>query len=169
MMGKWVCLIGSVVALSLVVCMGCKKGEQPVAEIDVKAELAKSKGGTKVESSGMAAALQRRTAIVKQGVKAVPALIEGLGDPDKYIRAEAATILGEIGPDAKEAVPKLVKCMKSEEKFSIEQSCAAEALGKIGPTAKEAISALQEAAKSDDFMIREAAQKSLQQISGQKD
>jgi HEAT repeat protein len=73
--------------------------------------------------------------------RAVPALIGALGDPSlKRIAAEA---LGDIGPDAREAVPALAAVL-SDENESVRQA-ACDALGKIGPDAREAMPALVEA------------------------
>jgi HEAT repeats/HEAT repeat len=46
-------------------------------------------------------------AIASFGTRAIPTLIDGLGDPDKYVRARAADSLQAIGPDARAAIPAL--------------------------------------------------------------
>ena len=45
---------------------------------------------------------------------AVPALIVALDDPEPTVRFPATVALGEIGPAAKDAVPRLKKMMDEE-------------------------------------------------------
>ena len=74
------------------------------------------------------------------GVAAVPALIETLSDPNPKLRAEAAYLIGRIGPDASSAVDALVTAL-SDPETSVQKS-AARALGQIGPDAAKAVGAL---------------------------
>ena len=74
------------------------------------------------------------------GVAAVPALVRSLTNPDPMRRAEAAWMLGKIGPEAKQAVPALVQAL-SDPLPSV-QKAAARALGQIGPEAADAVEAL---------------------------
>lgn len=61
-------------------------------------------------------------------------------DPDGAMRTRAASALGEIGPQAKAAVPVLVNTLKN----TTARIEAATALGKIGPDAKEALKPLRD-------------------------
>jgi HEAT repeat protein len=79
------------------------------------------------------------------------------------LRFHAATALGRIGPDAKEAVPGLVDLLK-DKKLGPARRVAAEALGAIGPDAKNAVPALKDAAS--DGEISDAAAKALSRIQG---
>ena len=74
------------------------------------------------------------------GVAAVPALVRALSNPDPIRRAEAAWMLGKIGPEAKQAVPALVQTLNDP--LPSVQKAAARALGQIGPEAAEAVEAL---------------------------
>ena len=88
-------------------------------------------------------------ALTKSGPAGVSALIDGLKIPDRDTRYFSAYYLGEIGPDAKAAVPALVKLLKDLNKDSDDpvehmrsmalQSAAVHSLGQIGPDAKGAI------------------------------
>ena len=59
---------------------------------------------------------------------AVKSLITALENPDRYIREEAANVLGKIGDSL--AVPALISSLKDEDEFVREE--AAKALGRIG-------------------------------------
>jgi len=73
-----------------------------------------------------------KTALVRIGRPAVPALIEALNRSDIYISEDAATTLGIIGPEAKMAVPALVGLL-SRKNISVSLAPkAANALGRIG-------------------------------------
>ena len=48
-----------------------------------------------------------RTALAKLGMFAVPVLVELLSDDRADVRGWSATVLGEIGPDAADAIPDL--------------------------------------------------------------
>jgi len=94
------------------------------------------------------------------GGVAVAPLIEALNNADANIREVAARILGNIGPQAVEAVPALTTALKDPDRRVRIQ--AAVALGRIGPEAKEAVPALFEALK--DPMVREAGKDALERI-----
>lgn len=72
----------------------------------------------------------------KKGDKKAPKPV----DHTAFLRAKAALALGEIGADAKSAVPALIDALKDT---SIRND-AVTALGNIGPAAKDAVSALRE-------------------------
>ena len=65
----------------------------------------------------------------------MPALIQALKD-DADVRRVAASALGKIGPEAKEAAPALIQALQD----SYVRYCAVEALKRIGrPEALEAV------------------------------
>jgi len=65
---------------------------------------------------------------------AVPALITALDDPDPAVRFPVTVALGEIGPAAKAAVPRLKKMMEEEMNDDI-AAAAKRALRRIQPQA----------------------------------
>jgi HEAT repeat protein len=76
----------------------------------------------------------------QENTRSVAELVEMLGSSEKFTRREAAYQLSKIGPDAKEAVPALIKALEDPEQqvwFG-----AVTALSLIGPEAKEAVPAL---------------------------
>ena len=74
----------------------------------------------------------------KEPEKAVPGLIELLGEKDQSLRNAALETLGGIGPAAKDAVPALVHVLQYDEWTDV-RAKAAKTLGDMGPAAKEAI------------------------------
>jgi HEAT repeat protein len=78
---------------------------------------------------------------VHQG-KATSSWEQQLRSSDPEFRREAARALGQMGPEAKEAVPSLMAALKDEDRAVRIQ--AAHALGEIGPEAKAAVPALRE-------------------------
>ena len=77
-------------------------------------------------------------------VKAVPALIEGLGDPDGEIRRVPATSLAGIGPGC-----------------SMDSVCG---LGAIGPKAPKAVPGLVKASDYEHPDVREVARVAVQKV-----
>lgn len=67
-------------------------------------------------------------------VGAVPALIAALDDPSPVVRFPVTVALGEIGPGAKAAIPRLQQMMEEEINDEIAAS-ARRALKRIDPTA----------------------------------
>jgi HEAT repeat protein len=67
--------------------------------------------------------------------EAIPDLIDGLGDSEQAVRAEAAVALGQMGPLAREAVPTLTKLL-NDPALRV-RDAAAEALKKIAPPREE--------------------------------
>jgi HEAT repeat protein len=96
---------------------------------------------------------------------AVPALIEVLSmGNDPKVRAYAATVLGEIGPEESDVVPALIKALVEDYVGAVRQS-AATALGRIGPAAVKAVPALIQALRSDkDRDVRACAASALGEI-----
>ena len=69
-----------------------------------------------------------------EAVMAVPALIQALDDPNPVVRFPVTVALGEIGPGAKAAVPRLQQMVEEEINDEIAAS-ARRAIGHIEPAA----------------------------------
>jgi HEAT repeat protein len=100
----------------------------------------------------------------------VPHLLSGLDDDLGYTCHLVAALLGEIGPDARLAVPALVGALK-ERKNDLEWGDAARclilwALGQIGPEARESIPLLAGARGDENEFVRRAAAEALEKIEG---
>ncbi len=78
------------------------------------------------------------------------------------LRVTAAQLLGQIGPNARDATPVLAKALEDED--SDVRLYSAEALGKIGREALTAASALSKAARDPDTRVRNMAKKSLMEM-----
>ncbi|MDP7018752.1 MAG: HEAT repeat domain-containing protein [Pirellulaceae bacterium] len=79
-------------------------------------------------------------ALSRIGAPAVPELRNRLTSNDAEVRAQAADVLGRIGPDANEAIPELI-ILLDDESGPVRRS-AARALGQIGPAAEQAVPSL---------------------------
>lgn len=95
------------------------------------------------------------------GLAAVPYLTELLKNDDSKIRAAAARSLGEIGPDAKTAIPALFEAIKDNPTKPV-HDCgieidAAKALGNLKLETKAAISIFTELQKDTHFWVRSEA------------
>ena len=83
---------------------------------------------------------------------AIPALIEALKDADRGVRLHAVLALKEMGADASNAVPAIIKVLDAgldsptNSSFYL-QAAAASALGKIGPSASGALANLKRATR----------------------
>ena len=77
---------------------------------------------------------------IERRPEAISLLAIALGDPDEFVAGTAADHLGAIGPEAKPAVPALIRALDNK-RFAVRGS-AATALGKVGAGAKDAIPAL---------------------------
>jgi len=96
--------------------------------------------------------------LVKMYKTAVPELTRQLtGDDDPSFRWNVAWILGEMGKDAKDAVPSLTRLLKQNEEDPNVRGAAAWAIGKIGRDAKagtsnfrDTVSALADALRNKD-------------------
>ena len=93
--------------------------------------------------------------------RAVPDLVQSLGDPQDVVRQAAAHSLGKIG--AKEAVEPLLKSLADES--DIVRNAAVKALGLIGDP--RALPALMRAMDEDTESIAEWAGKAIAQIQGE--
>lgn len=92
-------------------------------------------------------------------------LRDGLKDSRSYVRNSAILALGQMGQDAREAVPELARALKDEDKWC--RLAAAHALEGMGSDAKRVVPALYEALKDEDERLRKAARSALDKI--QKD
>ncbi len=92
----------------------------------------------------------------------IQALLNAVGDEDEYVREAAADALGEMGPEAKDAVPALIQTLGDGDEHV--RRAAADALGEMGPEAKEAVPALLQALEDAEWSVREAAAVALGKI-----
>jgi HEAT repeat protein len=92
----------------------------------------------------------------------LPALLTALKDSDASVRAWAAQAIGEIGPDAAEAVPALVTLLRNEDEGS--RNSAAIGLRGIGRVAKDALPALRETLSDPSPDVRRFAMQAIQRI-----
>jgi HEAT repeat protein len=86
-------------------------------------------------------------------------LIKKLGDKDPEARREAAKDLGEMGAEARSAVPALKKAVRDKDSFV--RRFSIEALGKIGEEAKSAIPDVALAMKDEKKEVALAAADAL--------
>jgi HEAT repeat protein len=98
------------------------------------------------------------------GLEAVPLMIKALKSPDTEFCLSAARVLGQVGADAREAVPALTESFKNKNKAVDVRMACAETLAQIGPDAKSAIPALTEALKDGNGVIRVKAAEALSQL-----
>jgi HEAT repeat protein len=99
-------------------------------------------------------------ALCKMGAAAgpaVPAMAELLTEKDGRQRYQIEVALGNLGPDARKAVPALIERLEDVEKDGRSPHPVLETLGKIGPKAKAAVPALIELLKTaKEFYINDA-------------
>lgn len=100
------------------------------------------RAGSDQGNAGLVANDQITSVLRKIGTNAVPRLVEELAQPGKsreaeYRRENAAFALGVIGPDAKTAIPSLVKALDDTGMWL--RPVAIQALGKIHGDAKTVI------------------------------
>ena len=94
----------------------------------------------------------------------VERLIRELQDSDSDIRSIAAVTLGEIGPEAKDAIPALIQLLQDQDAEGFARANAALALGQIGEGAKDAMSVLIQALRDQDKYVRRDAAGALEEI-----
>ncbi len=86
---------------------------------------------------------------------AVPALIAALKSPDREVRYEIVSLLQSLGPDARAAIPALIRMLRESDTISYGYdigSVAAMALGEFAPhtpSADDAVAALAAALRSE--------------------
>jgi len=86
-------------------------------------------------------------------------LEEMLKSADPAVQAQGAFGLSRLGPEAKAAVPALVRALKSSDTLARQQ--AALALGRIGPDAGSAVAELSEALNDPEWTVRRQAAQAL--------
>jgi HEAT repeat protein len=90
----------------------------------------------------------------------VKQLRESRGPSDRW---RAAVAIGEIGPEAREAIPDLIRALQDRD--YLVRWAAAKALGRFGPEARAAVPPLQElAAKDPNPPVRREAAEALGKI-----
>jgi hypothetical protein len=94
------------------------------------------------------------------GRPAVPVLCELLDD--RSVRTVVICTLGQMGPQAEEAVPRLIPCLKDE--LWLTRVMTAATLGKIGPPARAAVPALKACLHNQDSAFRQEAALALRKI-----
>ena len=92
------------------------------------------------------------------------ALVAALNDSDPSVRGWSAQAIGEIGPDAAEAIPALLTLLKDENEGARNSACIA--LRGIGPAAKAALPALREALSDPSTDVRRFAAQAIDKIEG---
>jgi len=102
-----------------------------------------------------AAALPNSGVAWSQNQTPLPKLMEDLKNPSAHVRVNALYAIGNMGPEAKDAVPALIEAMHSSDTLRPRQIMSV--LIKIGPNAKAAIPALKAKMNSDDSQLRIAA------------
>jgi HEAT repeat protein len=113
----------------------------------------------------------RSLAMVAPPDKALLDLLTGfLKDKHLPMRLTAAERLGELGPDAKDAVPDLLAALKAKDVGDVEDTrkfrqWVIVALGNIGPAAKEAVAVLREFVTGDAYLCVDA-EKAIKSIQG---
>ena len=92
---------------------------------------------------------------------AAPVLVDALGDPDRFVRWQAARILGKIGPVRTDiSVPALARLLHPREDSDV-RDAAAYTLYLYGPTAKAALPTLAAAVAAGESDARESLIKAL--------
>ncbi|MHB8522136.1 MAG: HEAT repeat domain-containing protein [Limisphaerales bacterium] len=95
-------------------------------------------------------------------------LIDLLSDRNPFVRMRAANILGEIGPDARIAVPALIGALNARSVGDADAylGAVAQALGRIGPAARPAVPKLTALLQYPSSMTRLRAAVALGRITG---
>jgi len=106
---------------------------------------------------------------VRRPADALGGLRRTLTHTDAYVRAWAANVLAEFGPDAAPVVPDLLRTLR-EDKEPYPRRVAAKALGQIGVKGEEVNAALRAAASPESpAELREAAEDALKALVIPKD
>ncbi len=100
------------------------------------------------------------------GARAVPALIAGLESKDPWIRTNAANILGEIGPPAKDAIHGLVIALDDD--YNDCRFRAVQALAKIGDLDPAVMPALDKASKDKSKKVANRAKHAIKTIKSEQ-
>ena len=130
-------------ALATLVLAGCSASDpaQPGSTTGGKDEIYRGKTIRQwielLQNKDLQTANEATSTLVSIGRPAIPGLVEVLEKREPTVCFKAAIILGRMGPEAKSAVPALVKTMPDKKS----QHSVIVALGEIGPDAAEAIQA----------------------------
>ena len=100
------------------------------------------------------------TALARHGEASVPALIRGFDRLPERNRGLLAHTLGEIGSDARTALPALKRVMLTDDSDSVRET-AAHAVGRVGRTDPETVAELIGALESGDVPSRIAAARAV--------
>ncbi len=117
---------------------------------------------TKDKAGIQSAAMEALSRIIPDSPRMVEAARQGLKAEHWGTRLTAVSILGKLGPKAKESVPDLVKAL-TDWKFEV-RCAAAWTLMKIGHKDDAVVKALKEAQKSESKELRRLATDALEKI-----
>lgn len=98
--------------------------------------------------------------LVLVGAPAVPQLAAAVGSDEPVVRSAVMGVLGQIGPDAAGAIPRLVFALDQQEDASLAAQ-AASALARIGDLDPTVIPALTRASESENRRVADAARRAL--------
>src|SRR5437016_6299536 len=90
--------------------------------------------------------------------------MEMLRDANVVARCTAARALGQMGPQAREALPALLQALQDRE--PLVRDAAADAIGCIGPDTPDAMLALMQALTDTNSFVQATAAKALKKIDG---
>jgi HEAT repeat protein len=93
----------------------------------------------------------------------LPALLDALPDQDEWVCCMAAKSLACYRAGARQAVPTIVKFLRSEK--PVLRTYATKILGEFGPAARSAVPVLLKARHDADKSVRDAAEKALEAVS----
>lgn len=105
-------------------------------------------------------------ALRRAGLEVLPMLTQALASENAQTRANAALLLGELGPEAQPAVAELGRLAAEDPQWDV-RFRAVEALGRMGPAAADAEAQLRDAAQDEDPNVRAAAEAVLAQLGGE--
>jgi HEAT repeat protein len=88
--------------------------------------------------------------------------LELLCDVNVVARCTAARALGQMGPQAREALPALIQALQDRE--AMVRDAVADAIGCIGPDAPDAVLALMQALADTNSFVQATAAKALKKI-----
>lgn len=100
--------------------------------------------------------------LLRIGAEDMPALLEEFRKINEQVHWAAKFVLGQFGPNPRDAVKPLTKHLESPDPGT--RMSAALALGKIGPDAKDAVPALQKALKDPSPIVRNSVAFALGEI-----
>jgi HEAT repeat protein len=98
-----------------------------------------------------------------KGDTVLHALSAAMGDPDLWVRISAGRSLASLGEAAAEAIPPIIRLLRSEHRTL--RSQAAVVLGKFGPSARVACAALLVALDDEKEYVRNSAEEALNAVS----